>query len=529
MDLDITILSDAFPALVILMVAEVIYMIKENRHDYKDTFTSISMSLGRLPLSIFSKGLILFLYTLVYQYRLFSIPDNKWWAWAICFFCDDFSYYWFHRMSHKVRFLWASHKVHHTSEKFNLSTALRVPWTSDLTGVFLFWGWMPFIGIEPYMVIFMKSTSVIYQFIMHTETIGKCPKWFEAVFNTPSHHRVHHGSNVEYLDKNHAGTLIIWDKIFGTYKEEIFTPKYGLAEELKSFNPFVIAFHEWRKMFSDFKKAKSFKDRLNYFFNSPGWSHNNTSKTAKQLQTDLKSCKNNDHLIPLTTQFKIKKTVMKKNPRSTRKVNRVMRYASILLFTSFIAMPAFTQERKLVYDVIRNEKVIGEIVFLESIKDGKKMLSLTSDVKTKFIFSFSSYIAETASFENGIMIYSSYYQKQNGSDKTKKITVASGQFYKLIDDGDSKLISCSAIRYNMLLLYTNVPEKINKVYSDNYQKLLDIRKVAGNKYKIILPGGDCNYYTYENNVCTRVDVERTFFTVHFVLRNKQIEPFDAKL
>jgi hypothetical protein len=192
-------------------------------------------------------------------------------------------------------------------------------------------------------------------------------------------------------------------------------------------------------------------------------------------------------------------------------------------------MPAFTQERKLVYDVIRNEKVIGEIVFLELIKDGKKMLSLTSDVKTKFIFSFSSYVAETASFENGIMMYSSYYQKQNGSDKAKKMTVASGQFYKLIDDGDSKLINCSVIRYNMLLLYTNVPEKINKVYSDNYQKLLDIKKVSDNKYKIILPDGDCNYYTYENNVCTRVDVERTFFTVHFVLRNKQIEPFDAKL
>lgn len=198
-----------------------------------------------------------------------------------------------------------------------------------------------------------------------------------------------------------------------------------------------------------------------------------------------------------------------------------MKYASILLVTTFIFRPAFTQERKLVYDVVRNGKIIGKIVFLELLKDGKRMLSFTSDVKTKFIFSFSDYAAETASFENGIMIYSSFYQRQNGSDKAKKMTVASGQFYKLIDNGVSKLISCSPIRYNMLLLYVYVPEKINKVYSDNYQKLLDIQKVESNKYKLSLPDGNYNYYTYNDNVCTKVDIERTFFAIQFVLRNKQ--------
>lgn len=147
------------------------------------------------------------------------------------------------------------------------------------------------------------------------------------------------------------------------------------------------------------------------------------------------------------------------------------------------------------------------------------MLSLTSDVKTKFIFSFSDYAAETASFENGIMVFSSFYQKQNGSDKAKKMTIASGQYYKLIDDGVSKLITCEPITYNMLLLYTTIPEKISKVYSDNYQKLLDIHKVESNKYKLSLPDGNFNYYTYTNNVCTRVDIERTFFTIQFVLRD----------
>jgi hypothetical protein len=212
---------------------------------------------------------------------------------------------------------------------------------------------------------------------------------------------------------------------------------------------------------------------------------------------------------------------MKRNPGFSKKINRMMKYASILLVTTFIFRPAFTQERKLVYDVVRNGKIIGKIVFLELLKDGKKMLSFTSDVKTKFIFSFSDYAAETASFENSIMVYSSFYQRQNGSDKAKKMTVASGQFYKLIDNGVSKLISCSPIRYNMLLLYVYVPEKINKVYSDNYQKLLDIQKVESNKYKLSLPDGNYNYYTYNDNVCTKVDIERTFFAIQFVLRNKQ--------
>lgn len=213
------------------------------------------------------------------------------------FFSDDFSFYWFHRFSHKIRFLWASHKVHHSSEKLTFISGLRVPWTSDLTGNFLFWAWMPFIGFAPYMVIFMKSASVLYQFWLHTETIKKLPKWFEAAFNTPSHHRVHHSSDVEYLDKNHAGTLIIWDKFFGTYQEEIFKPKYGLTENIKSFNPFVIAFHEWKSLFNDFKKAKSLSHGIQYLFNSPGWSHDGSTKTTKQLQSELKAGKMKANLI----------------------------------------------------------------------------------------------------------------------------------------------------------------------------------------------------------------------------------------
>jgi sterol desaturase/sphingolipid hydroxylase (fatty acid hydroxylase superfamily) len=300
MHLDNTILYPALPAILILIGAEAVFMIKEHRHDNKDMISSICLALGALPVSVIIKGVVIYSYTLIYQYRLFTIPVNRWWALVILFFGDDLSYYWYHRMSHQIRFLWASHMVHHSSEKFTLSSGLRVPWTSNLTGTFLFWAWLPLIGVEPYMVIFMKSVSIIYQFWMHTETISKLPKWFETVFNTPSHHRVHHSSNLEYLDKNHAGTLIIWDKLFGTYQEEISKPKYGLTEDIKSFNPFVVAFHEWKNILRDLKKTKNIKDRLGYFFKPPGWSHNGTTKTTRQLQSELKAGKTTSDLISFT-------------------------------------------------------------------------------------------------------------------------------------------------------------------------------------------------------------------------------------
>jgi sterol desaturase/sphingolipid hydroxylase (fatty acid hydroxylase superfamily) len=138
--------------------------------------------------------------------------------------------------------VWASHVVHHSSEKYNLAAALRQTWTGNLTGSFIFWSWMPLVGFQPKMIFFMQSVSLIYQFWIHTEGIKRLPKWFEFIFNTPSHHRVHHGTDVLYLDKNHAGILIIWDRLFGSFQPEIFTPKYGLTKNVKTFNPVKIAF-----------------------------------------------------------------------------------------------------------------------------------------------------------------------------------------------------------------------------------------------------------------------------------------------
>lgn len=281
-------LVHAIPAFILLIIVEVIFAIKSQRELYevKDAATSIALGLGNLFTGILTKSLILFVFYFIYQYRLFTIPWNAWWAWVLIFFADDLSYYIFHRVSHSVRFLWASHVVHHSSEKYNLAAALRQTWTGNITGSFLFWSWMPLIGYEPGMILTMQAVSLLYQFWIHTESIQKMPRWFEAIFNTPSHHRVHHGTDLIYLDKNHAGILIIWDKMFGTFQAEKFRPKYGLTKNVHTFNPVRVAFHEWINIGRDLRKSKNLHQAFHYLFDSPGWSNDGSTKTTRQLRKE---------------------------------------------------------------------------------------------------------------------------------------------------------------------------------------------------------------------------------------------------
>ncbi|MBI1341954.1 MAG: sterol desaturase family protein [Terrimonas sp.] len=287
---DSTLMMHAIPGFLAFIIAEVIYNRKEllSPESKQELLASFGIAAGASVISILTKGIIILFYSLLYQYRFFNLPNHQVWVWVICFLGDDLSWYWFHRTSHQVRFFWASHAVHHSPEVFSLSGGMRVPLTSNLTGNFLFWAWMPLVGIEPGMIILMKAISVIYQFWLHTEVIKKMPGWFEFIFNTPSHHRVHHGTNVEYLDKNHGGFLIIWDRLFGSFQEEKWKPVYGLTKKIASHNPVRIAFHEWKNMFVDYGRARTFNDYLNYTFNSPGWSHDGRSKTTKQLRNALK-------------------------------------------------------------------------------------------------------------------------------------------------------------------------------------------------------------------------------------------------
>lgn len=276
----------AIPGFVLLLLAEVIFSAWDKRQLYetKDAAGSIAMGLGNVAIGLVTKGIIYLVYDFVYRYRLFTLDAGLWWVWVACFFADDLTYYWFHRISHNVRFFWASHVVHHSSQKYNLSTALRQTWTGNLSGTFLFWCWMPLLGFHPAMVMSMQAISLIYQFWIHTEAIRKLPRPLEFILNTPSHHRVHHASDLQYLDKNHAGVLIIWDRMFGTFVPEKEKPTFGLTSNIHTFNPLRIASHEWASMAGDLRKARSWRHMLRYIFGPPGWSHDGSRKTTRQLR-----------------------------------------------------------------------------------------------------------------------------------------------------------------------------------------------------------------------------------------------------
>ncbi|GAB2542102.1 sterol desaturase family protein [Spirosoma aerophilum] len=276
----------AIPGFIILLVTEVIVTAIQHKDYYeaKDTASSLSMGIGNVIIGIVGKAIVFGALTFLYQFRLFTIDMTMWWAWIILFFADDFSYYWFHRISHSSRYFWASHVVHHSSMKYNLGTALRQTWTGNISGAFVFWLWLPLAGFSPVAVMTMQSISLLYQFWIHTEHINKFPAPIEFVFNTPSHHRVHHGSDLDYLDKNHAGILIIWDRMFGTFALEQDRPTYGLTTNINSHNPVRIAFHEWMAIGRDIRRAPSLQAAIGYLFGPPGWSHDGSRKTTKQLR-----------------------------------------------------------------------------------------------------------------------------------------------------------------------------------------------------------------------------------------------------
>jgi len=278
----------AIPGFILFLTAEVLWARhrQEDWYDTRDAATSLTMGIGNVVTGLVSKLLVAGAFFLVWEIRLFDL-GFAWWVWVLAFFADDFSYYWFHRLSHGVRYFWASHVIHHSSQKYNLATALRQTWTGTLSGSFLFWIWMPLLGVHPFIVITLQSLSLIYQFWIHTEAVGKLGP-LEWVLNTPSHHRVHHSSELKYLDKNHAGVLIIWDRLFGTFQEEENRPTYGLTKNLSTYNPFRVAFHEWADIARDLRRAGSPRHALGYLFGPPGWSHDGSRKTTKQLREEAR-------------------------------------------------------------------------------------------------------------------------------------------------------------------------------------------------------------------------------------------------
>ena len=282
------IITYAVPGFVLLIIIEMIYVraTGKGRYQAADSASSLSMGFGNLVAKILVGGIAVAAYFWVSQYRLFDLG----WTWPVlvaCFFAEDLAYYWMHRISHERRWFWASHIVHHSSQHYNLTTALRQTWTGVLGLSFIFWLPLVYIGFPPAMVVMFSAISLVYQFWIHTETINRMGP-FEWVFNTPSHHRVHHAINARYLDANYAGVLIIWDRLFGSFvpEEDKEKPRYGIVSQLGTFNPFRIAFHEWVGIFRDVRHAKSLREVLGYMFGPPGWSPDGSRKTSASIKRE---------------------------------------------------------------------------------------------------------------------------------------------------------------------------------------------------------------------------------------------------
>jgi sterol desaturase/sphingolipid hydroxylase (fatty acid hydroxylase superfamily) len=249
----------------------------------RDTAASLAMGVGSILFTLLQRGWGFALYVLVYQARLFEL-ETTWAVVAIAVVAEDFCYYWFHRMSHEVRILWAGHVNHHSSTHYNLSTALRQPWTTFAAP--LFYLPLALAGFDPLLIVTVHSINLIYQFWIHTELIDRLGP-LEWVMNTPSHHRVHHGRNVRYLDRNHAGIFIVWDRLFGTFQAETERVDFGLTKNIHSHNPLWIAFHEWVAMFRDAGRAQSLGDAVRFLLKPPGWSPDGSTRTARELQREL--------------------------------------------------------------------------------------------------------------------------------------------------------------------------------------------------------------------------------------------------
>jgi sterol desaturase/sphingolipid hydroxylase (fatty acid hydroxylase superfamily) len=271
------------------MLAEIFVTWRRHPHRYeaRDTWTSLALGVGSQVMGAAVAGAVIAMAIWVSQYRVLDLGlsfREYWWAWIACFVLDDLAYYWFHRTAHRVRWFWASHVIHHSSQHYNLSTALRQTWTGFFSLSFLFR--LPLFLIFPVeMVLFCGALNLIYQFWIHTEVIGRMPAWFEAVMNTPSHHRVHHGVNPRYLDSNYAGVFIIWDKMFGSFVPERDDEpvRYGIVKQLGSFNLLWAAVHEWVGIAQDMWRAP-WRHKMGYLLRGPGWSHDGSRLTSAMIK-----------------------------------------------------------------------------------------------------------------------------------------------------------------------------------------------------------------------------------------------------
>jgi alkylglycerol monooxygenase len=261
----------AIPVYFLLMAIEIIVLRFQKSPGYRlnDAITNINCGVVSQVTGVFLKVLSIGLYALIHEhFSIFEI-SNSFLSLSILFFLYDFCYYWAHRMSHEVNLFWGGHVVHHSSEEYNLSVALRQSSTQTIW-TFFFYLPLAVLGFDPVGLVLVSGLNLLYQFWIHTEAIGKMG-FLEKFMNTPSHHRVHHGRNPKYLDKNHGGTFIIFDKWFGTFQEEEERPTYGITTPVKSWNPVWVNLAHYATIRSEIKSVRGFRDKIRYLLNKPGW------------------------------------------------------------------------------------------------------------------------------------------------------------------------------------------------------------------------------------------------------------------
>ncbi len=256
-DIDVSSASDARPADPLVPLG----------YERRDTTASLTMLVGNVAFAFASAAAIGRLNKALFGKRVSNFGQRRG-SLAAAMVMWDFLYYWDHRWMHEVRLLWANHVTHHSGQRYNLSTALRQPWSSYITA----WVFapMPLVGFSQKTTMKAAQLNLLYQYWIHTEAIDRLPAPIERVFNTPSHHRVHHGTNPQYLDKNYGGILIVWDKLFGTFEPEVRRVVYGLTKNITTHNPARIAYHEFADIARDVVRAPSLRTKLRAVFGRPG-------------------------------------------------------------------------------------------------------------------------------------------------------------------------------------------------------------------------------------------------------------------
>ena len=265
------------------------YFKNKNLYSGKGILSNIYLTSLNMGLDILVRGVCLLVLNYFFKFHITNLSFNAVLYWSVLILSEDFMYYWLHRVDHYCRFFWAVHVTHHNSEEFNFTVGFR---SSVFQPLYRFIYFIPLsiLGFSGIDIMFAYSATQIFGILVHTQTINKLG-FLEYIIVTPSHHRVHHASNVRYLDKNMGMLLIIWDKLFGTFqKEEDSDPvKFGLTTNINSYNPVTMVFHEWKNIFHDLKKNCSPRQKLNYVFGPPGWSHDGSKKTSAQLRAELKN------------------------------------------------------------------------------------------------------------------------------------------------------------------------------------------------------------------------------------------------